>query len=464
MPLTQDYYGRPVVRGRPTPPEQAILPMQDSDEDVIQAVQNSVDEAMAAEAVPETPEELAARTCTHCEEPQVAAHHLQATTSSRLCMGCYYTQTIVCRYCNGRRSREDFTGFEDPGNGSVTMCNSCHTEQVTACQICESPFIRANGRRIGRTDQYVCRTCTPRLSHCRSCGGRFLPGSLRAAADGTEHCEECLKRYIPRGSLCLPRTLEFVVKNYDGEHEFCSEKVHRIEMGSGFVDAEGIMSIQKLLANHRLPYIFPPDFDWSTVTKQGRVTTRIAKWMKENAEKKLPKELISEIGNLAAQHTCRDTQFNVLFTSDVNGRTPSWYLNSNSCWWQSSSFSRCAFKEWSGFCIAIMPDDDPSKIPLGRCWAMPMSAGNKASKDFNDPLHFLFNVYSINNRYTLADFARILAFMRGGTYRRAKAANASNDHMYINGKAGYVVGPKETIRGMTEIHANGWRRDCKCKF
>src|SRR5205807_3813691 len=92
-------------------------------------------------------------------------------------------------------------------------------------------------------------------------------------------------------------------------------------------------------------------------TKRGNFTRRLSTAVHQRHGIKLAPEVISEVGNLARQHSSDTATWLLEFTRDLN-QPPEAFYNGESCWWTSHASSRCALKSWGG--LAMRSYAEPS--------------------------------------------------------------------------------------------------------
>lgn len=178
----------------------------------------------------------------------------------------------------------------------------------------------------------------------------------------------------------------------------------------------------------------------------GTFPKRIAKWVYQKHQIKLPAETISELGNIASSHCDKTQTYYFDFTDRLNWSDGD-FGDHGSCIMSSGGCHRQAREtiEENG-CWAMRFYDGPGKRGVGRAWV----------NDFGDYC-VLFNGYwtadsdcALNhNGSVTAKLARILAQWLDNAYYHRVSLRCSADTMYINGAHGIAIGPQEIVAQMT---------------
>jgi hypothetical protein len=238
-----------------------------------------------------------------------------------------------------------------------------------------------------------------------------------------------------------------------------------VELPSGAISNEGIDAIVTLLIGARL---HATDTEWvldswdirrvvreldpTWQTKAGNFTKRISKTFYRDLRCKIPANVLSEIGNLASQHTSKQNEFRIELTRDLNQSADAFY-HSDSCWFSSGGYavSKCALKNWGGIAIRTYDSDDSdSDRPNGRAWIQPLDENLKPSGDIDNARGFLvYNGYGELEGYAAV---RILAFLTGRTYRKIAL---ELDPQYVNGGHGYLIADEATCKGTESVSFGG---------
>lgn len=356
-----------------------------------------------------------------------------------------------CQYC-GKPSTDDLL---EAGNGDH-VCTRCYNN-FAACRHCSQRFADITYTYEG---YYVCGGCleTYSYSYCEECEEQFHPDSADEHTHGKCNCESPLQT--------------FHVRN-DGEGMLRNDTRVHISLPAGTISAEGMESIRQVIYRKARVANLEGNWDdydkWLRISNQieekvgpvwqtrgGNFTKRLSRHAYKEAGLKVPPDLMSEIGNLARDHST-PVAHDIEITRDLNLPAGE-FVHGGSCWWQSYSESRCLLKGNGGFGLRTFDDDGH---PIGRAWVMPLkkSESGRLVPTFEtvDPDGFIvFNGYGNLGGYAPA---RIMAHMTGWTYRKVEFHCPP---MYVNNESGYLIAPEEiagdytdgAISISTEIHPN----------
>jgi hypothetical protein len=170
-------------------------------------------------------------------------------------------------------------------------------------------------------------------------------------------------------------------------------------------------------------------------TRRGNFTKRLSSAVWKQHGIKLDQDVLTEVGNIARQHTVEQSVFEVEFTRNLNLGAHDFYHES-SCWWGSYSKSRCCLKSWGG--IGMRTFDADGEV-TGRAWVQPLD------EDLQ-PTHRTIgaHAYVVYNRYgELEGWAatRILAYLTGMTSRRVTLDARGQ---YVNDGSAHLVADAAT--------------------
>jgi hypothetical protein len=348
------------------------------------------------------------------------------------------------------------------------------------CNGCVQPLLAGSCRTVdGGT--LVCSDCFTDASYwrCYHCDGWY---SEPTTVDGEEVCDRCLDSYYiwcdhcdrycsmgqdhsHDGGCCESPAPVFTVPN-DGQPPLRNDTRGPVTLPAGIISDEGIGAIASLIRQHgyqEAQELYPGDDNpfhvdpqriahrhkWDLLSyslvedvgvqwqgKRGNFTKRLSKHAYE-AGLKIPPDVLSRIGNLAADHS-RGSDIQVETTRYLN-EPPGNFANDESCWWSSEYRSRCALKTNGGFALRSY---DGNGYVSGRAWVMPLRRGDTGQweptfETMTPDAYVVFNGYEALAGYT---GPRILAQMTGWTYRKI---GWSCSPMWINSESGYLVACEE---------------------
>lgn len=361
------------------------------------------------------------------------------------------------------------------------VCSSC-AEDYTTCDDCGE--LADNLERIAGNN--VCKTCCDENYYtCNCCGNRVhsygisgvggdsvCDGCLEIYYEWCEHCDEyryggCRNHHecqceAPRRSFAFPN-------NGTSVHE---DDRFTVELPAGVVDEVGIEMITGLLRELRCEFTYVDSFgekntrtynlayeelnlifekvgtEWQG--KRGNLTKRLSSALYKKYKVKIPADMMTQIGNIAKQHSANSSEYHIELTRDLNLSAAEFY-HEDSCWWGGYSESRCALKSWGGIGLRSYDSmtEDPG-YPEGRAWVQPLNADLKPTHDAkNAAAYIVYNGYGEMSGYTPA---RIIAQMTGMTYKKI---NFSASPQYVNSGIGYLVASAETCAKTAEVWFHG---------
>ena len=313
------------------------------------------------------------------------------------------------------------------------VCAACEPH-YTRCEGCEDLYrSRAGMTWVG--DYLYCGSCRDdRCSFCDQCGDWFHDD------DGHRHDEEC-GCVAPRPRFRFPA---------NGRGSVGQDERLRVELPAGFIDTEGVDQIVARLWSRLVaqpgPLVRHEDVARTVValeqkwqTRRGNFTKRLSKALYERHGIKLAPGVLSEIGNLARQHSSDAATWPLEFTRDLN-QPPEAFYNDDSCWWGCYRASRCALKSWGGLALRSYAEaDDPADCPAGRAWVQPLDPGVRPTHDAAGAHAYLvYNCYGNLEGYAAA---RLVAYLTSRTYRRIPCSLTGQ---YVNGNTAYLVADQAT--------------------
>jgi len=192
--------------------------------------------------------------------------------------------------------------------------------------------------------------------------------------------------------------------------------------------------------DRHLPYVLSglPD-DWSytwLVTGRGEYVgtfpKRIAKYYYQTHKIKMPSSILSQIGNIAKDHSSDIATYEFDFTDTFDWQSGD-YGDSGSCYWGSYSSAKELLSSNGGLAIRFYKDNQG----YGRAWIMP-----------HNECYYLFNGYGLQ----LVSIARILSSFLNLSYKAIRISAIR--YIYINGGNQYVVGDVSAIADITSYHIN----------
>lgn len=202
------------------------------------------------------------------------------------------------------------------------------------------------------------------------------------------------------------------------------------------INREGKVKILDFLMCQGLP-ILPEDFDWAVVSKEGRITKRIAKHYFKADKTKIDPAVITQVGNMVDMFAMKVQRYTIDFTDDFNWNAGD-FGDSDSCFWGGRSVAREMLKRAGCIAIRIF---EPARLGngfkgVGRAWMAP-----------HKPEQNNWLIWNAYGPHDLRKIARIFAcFINAGAGVRISLRNFgdSTDTFYINNGTGMLIGPAVT--------------------
>lgn len=164
----------------------------------------------------------------------------------------------------------------------------------------------------------------------------------------------------------------------------------------------------------------------------GRFTKRFSKCVFDKWGVKLPKEIITQIGNCYNQFRLNNKPYNIKVTNDLSWKDGQ-YGKKDSCWWGCYTNSRDTLYHYGGYGLLFYPTNDKTHDDsdgIGRAWVYPI----------DDDQLIIFNVYGVEGRVAAAVLSKLLEDNtdKKWKYGNRKLKNTDDDdYPYINGDNGH---------------------------
>jgi hypothetical protein len=229
-------------------------------------------------------------------------------------------------------------------------------------------------------------------------------------------------------------------------------------MPQGTISDEGIRLIKRFLDAENLSvddwktlnpdsirsYLpaLPHDWQWSWLVAGkgeyvGTFPKRVSKFYWQESKIKSPQRFLSELGNLARQHSSEQITFSFDFTDSIDWEDGD-FGDENSCYWSDHAPARGMLEENNALAIRFYESNESDK-GIGRAWIAQLS--NKR--------YIAFNGYGIQGDATLK-IAQIMATWLGLGYKKIELSNygQTGGMLWINGTHGYLIGTSEQTAAM----------------
>lgn len=351
-------------------------------------------------------------------------------------------------------------------------------DRVRTVQFCDDCYNPGHeGDMYTPRDRWVCEDCYTDYSCCDSCGIYF--NDLTGTMGESEVCRVCRDRHYAwcggcsgwywrtdgghdHTACCESPVRAFTIPN-DGKDPLAEDTRAKVTLAAGEITDEGIFAITNYLRKIARPHLDDINSDahklWSLSyhigdlgttwqTRKGNYTKRLSHMAYQSQRLKISPQILSQVGCIASDHSAA-VDFDIEVTRNLNLSASS-FGHFESCWWQSYSASRCAFKTNGGFAIRTF---GPRKGTTGRAWVLPLRSGNggwlvPTFETMQPAAYVTFNGYGKLVGYTPA---RILSHMTGWTYRKIEFTCSP---MYVNSSSGYLVAPEELAEKYTDGRLN----------
>jgi len=173
--------------------------------------------------------------------------------------------------------------------------------------------------------------------------------------------------------------------------------------------------------------------EWKS--KFGTLTKRIARYVYKNHSIKISSDVLTLLGNHAADNASKEEIFNFEYYSINEADGIDWYRGAygddGSCFWSENEEVQDLMKDYDFFAFRFYDRND---CGIARCW------GRKVENNF-----VIFNAYG---PYRSIELARIISGYLGISYRGITLYNNGDDSglLYINSGHGQLLGPWEKIK------------------
>lgn len=379
-------------------------------------------------------------------------------------------------------------------------CYTCYGAYYIRCTFCDQSVRRDEAEGLLDYGRVCRRHITDNeivFITCDVCGHRNIEGRPQA-------CHH--DRGAGSGDNCVAPHLQFEFPA-NGKGNIAQDEPYKVTIPGGEIDSVGLDRIAHLVydslgrtgealtlygiiqGKHPHTGFADPDvLDATWQAKNGNYTKRLSRLAYKRFKLSLPDGVISQVGNIAQEHTSPNTDYEVTVTRDINLPAIE-FGNEGSCWWGGFGRSRCAFKQNGGMALRAWGDKGvkerilnpitgtleltadggrykyrtvQKKGVVGRAWVLPLLVS-----DPKDPEGFVatddcmiadafmvFNPYGIFTEYLAA---RIVAHMTDKSYKKLSEAFTS-PHIYINNYTGVLVADQEILNATTKVVAlKGWK-------
>ena len=273
-----------------------------------------------------------------------------------------------CRDCDRPMHAND--AYDIPGERHV--CDDC-VANYSFCSHCDERELDEDMCSAYGGDQLVCSGCLDyNYHHCDTCGYYVEDDDEDHEHDDPCHCE------APHQLFSMPN---------NGYGSFASDERITVATAKGQIDSRGMASLTDYVWNNILVPLVDAGHGSSITfekardahmdvramhpewqTKDGNFTRRLARLLYRDHAIKVPPGHLSQLGNIARQHSSEAVEYHIELTRDLN-MDPSAFYHEDSCWWGSYGRSRCALKQCGG--MAIRSFDHCGDVS-GRAWIAPL--------------------------------------------------------------------------------------------
>lgn len=364
-----------------------------------------------------------------------------------------------CGDCNTVHWRDDTYTVNGTGH---RVCESCYSNEYWACASCSQRF---SSTSTVEGDNEVCQSCLD--NYYRWCDG---------CDEYYHHANQSDHNHGNNGCCESPET-EFLIRN-DGNEPLANDTRLSVTLPSGVISEEGMQAIAQYLQQYAMDQFYycnafqvgtleerqemnEERSKWNNLSyalekvgpewqrRDGNFPKRLSRFAYKTQKIKLPPEVISNVGNIASEHS-RTTGELAIETTRLLNLPREEFAHSGSCWWSEYAESRCALKTNGGFGLRSFNEYDNV---TGRAWVMPLKKAldrygaetlTPTFETLEPDAFVVFNGYQLLSGYAPA---RVMAHLAGMTYRKI---SFSCSPMYVNNESGYLVAPEEIASKYTD--------------
>lgn len=331
----------------------------------------------------------------------------------------------------------------------------------TTCGECAQWVWDDETRWVPSLDAGVCESCLSDFYYCDNCEEYCRSATT---VGNNYYCDSCLEDCFYWCDYCG----EWVDHEHDHEPEDCDcdcNAPHRsfrfpnngngtvrqderfeVTLPAGTIDPAGQCRIVDLLTGEGIDWCAARQAvenvgdQWQT--KRGNYTRRLSRELYTSRKIKVGDHTLSEIGNIARQHSTDTSEWSVTFTRDLNLSAAD-FVHRESCYWGSYAASRCALKSWGGLGLRAF---DHFGDPVGRVWVQPVNADLEPTHDTEHAHGYVvFNAYGSLGQY---EAARIVAHLTSLTYKKVTLESSIQ---YINA-GGVLVADETTCQQTSSVN------------
>jgi hypothetical protein len=334
--------------------------------------------------------------------------------------------------------------------------------EVVTCQSCLGVTWEDDAYNTDNNADTVCGECIHQYERCYQCEEYTYNGDV-TWVNGRAYCEPCCENHCfycvdceewdtsehdhdEGGCDCEAPHLRFLFPA-NGAGTVTNDERLDVTLPAGTIDEVGLRLIRNRLLDEGHPWtaveksLNAVGDQWQA--KRGNYTRRLSRELYANHQIKVADGVLSEIGNLARQHSSDTATWSVGFTRDLN-LSANDFAHDESCWWGSYYESRCALKQWGG--IGLRTFDPYYDSVTGRVWVQPLNDEMQPTHDaVNAHAYVVYNAYGDITGYQAA---RLIAHLTSRTYRKI---DLSSSPQYINNNTGFLVADEATCAETTGL-------------
>jgi len=382
--------------------------------------------------------------CAHCLETVEDVTGVKS--GEDVCEDCIAAYFSTCEDCDEITPDGDMTTVD---RGYRTVCDDC-LDSYPSCDRCDEHVPDSDIYSVYCGNEHVCSSCFDYYNYCDSCD-YYVHSDDEDHYHDTDSSSDC----------CDSPAIHFVMPNGTPQDETIE-----VTLPDGLITASGMEAIRTLIYQE-IPYNSEQwllrdrliSASWNVgmeyVSKDGKYSKRIAKYLHKTWGEKAPDALLSKIGQAAQKSSVGGTK-RVAFTRQLNLPADEFY-HEGSCWWTEYSHSRCTLKSNGGLGIRTF---DENGYVSGRAWAFPLRLdGTKLVPTFDTTSAVAFVVFNGYGELSEADQGRVLAATMEGWASKRVSFDPGN--MYVN-NGGFLVGPSDILEGRdwmefsTDLHSDLW--------
>lgn len=371
--------------------------------------------------------------CEECSERFPEGDLSEIKSSGQVCDDCIAAYYTTCDDCDDITPDGDITSVD---GGYRKVCDDCLDSNYSACARCDEHVPSDDMRSVYAGDEYVCESCCDNHYHyCDYCD--YYVSDNDDDHHHGDNSSDCCESPHDAQTFVMP----------DGTAQ---DEIIEVTLPDGDITGDGMYEIRNVifrevpnddyvLRDRLITAVYNVGSQY--VTKDGKFSKRIAKYLHRHWSTKASDDVLSKIGQAAQKASVGGTK-RVAFTRQLNLSAEDFY-HEGSCWWSEYSYSRCTLKSNGGLGMRTFSEEG---YVTGRAWVFPLRRreDGKLLPTFDTSGADAFVVFNGYGDLSEAAQGRALAATVEGWVSRKVGFDPGN--MYVNA-GGFLVGPADIVEG-----------------